>query len=117
MHEATLMSPTSPILQQYERIAELSGQMLELARANEWDAVVSLSRDYAQAVENLKALQPLNDEDLLARKPLLARILQDDASIRHLASPELARLGTLLGNMRRHQNVLETYLAPSKNRP
>jgi len=44
---------------------------------------------------------------------LLTQILEDDAQIRHLATPELGRLGALLGNMKRQQTVLQAYYSPS----
>lgn len=110
------MSRSKSVLNQYKIIAGLSGKMVQLARENQWDEVVATSREYAIAVQELRQYEPLDDTDRLARKPLLQKILQHDAEIRNLAAPELARLGALLGNMKRHQNVLQTYLAPPKSR-
>jgi flagellar protein FliT len=103
------MSHTSSILRQYEIIAGISTRMLVEARANNWDTVVALGEQYQDAVESLRAITSLSDKDREGRKKLLAKILDDDASIRMLARPELERLGTLLGNMRRQQTVLHTY--------
>jgi|TARA_A100001391_G_scaffold156327_1_gene114316 flagellar protein FliT len=111
------MSRSKTILNQYQTIANLSGKMVQLARENQWDEVVATSQAYSEAVNALRQYEPLDDSDRLARKPLLQKILQDDAEIRELAAPELVRLGSLLGSMRRHQNVLQTYLAPPKSRP
>lgn len=102
--------PDSPsIVHRYQRIADISGQMLKLAQANDWDSVIALSQQYCAAVEMLRPLAPLDSDDKTARKTLLTKILDDDARIRNLAAPELARLGAMLGAMKRHQNVLETY--------
>ena len=103
------MSPTPSILRQYEIIAGISSRMLAEARANRWDAVVALGEQYHDAVESLRFISALSDEDRLARKDLLTKILNDDASIRQLAMPELDRLGALLGNMKRQQSVLHAY--------
>ncbi|MAK54627.1 MAG: flagellar protein FliT [Pusillimonas sp.] len=111
------MSQSKSVLNQYKIIANLSGKMVQLARDNHWDEVVAVSQEYISAVQALRQYEPLDDSDRLARKPLLQKILQDDAEIRDLAAPEMARLGSLLGNMKRHQNVLQTYLAPPKTRP
>ncbi|MBC7202603.1 MAG: flagellar protein FliT [Pusillimonas sp.] len=111
------MSRSQSILNQYKIIASLSGKMVALARDNQWDDVVATSQEYSEAVQALRQYEPLNDSDRLIRKPLLQKILRDDAEIRNLAAPELARLGSLLGNMKRHQNVLQTYLAPPNLRP
>ena len=83
------MTTSDPILRQYELIADIASHMLELAQANDWEAVVVLSHQYQEAVDNLRALQPLTSADRLARRELLTRILDHDARIRSLASPEL----------------------------
>ena len=110
------MTQTSPTLRQYELIASLSDKMVRLARQNDWESVVSVGQQYINAVEHLKALTPLDDDDRLARKPYLTKILNDDARIRHMVAPELERLGGLLGTMKRQQHVADTYLAPPKIR-
>lgn len=106
------MSNSSPILRQYELIAELSQKMLAQARADHWQEVIALGQQYHTAIQALNNMTPLGNEDRLARKPLLAQILDDDARIRNLAAPELVRLGALLGNIKRHQSVLHAYCAP-----
>lgn len=105
---------SAPILHQYEVIADISGHMLLQARSNNWDTVIELSKNYYEAVEKLRKFAPLDQNDRIARQALLTKILNDDARIRDLASPELRRLGALLGNMKRHQSVLETYCAPAR---
>lgn len=109
--------PDQPsIVLRYQHIAEISGRMLKLAQANDWDSVIALSQQYCDAVELLRPLTPLDNGDKLARKSLLTKILDDDARIRNLAAPEMARLGAMLGAMKRHQNVLEAYCNPSPDR-
>lgn len=103
---------TQGVLAQYQLIAGLSARMLTQAKANQWDAVIQLGEEYQQAVEHLKTLKPLSNEDREARRQLLMQILDNDASIRHLVSPELERLNGLLGNLKRQQNVLQTYSSP-----
>lgn len=103
------MSHTPSILRQYEIIARISGRMLAEARVNNWDTVVALGEEYQDAVESLRAISTLSNEDREARRELLVKILDDDATIRMLARPELDRLGSLLGNMKRQQTVLHTY--------
>ncbi|NYT61945.1 flagellar protein FliT [Alcaligenaceae bacterium] len=103
------MSHTPSILRQYETIARISGRMLDEARINNWDKVVALGEEYQDAVESLRVNGTLSNEDREARRGLLIKILDDDASIRMLARPELDRLGALLGNMKRQQTILHTY--------
>lgn len=103
------MNSHTDILNRYQAIAEISGQMLAEARANRWDTVFSLGEQYHQAVEALRDLDLQSLEERDARKQLLAQILEDDANIRRLAMPELERLSGLLGNIRRQHRVLRTY--------
>ncbi len=108
-----IMSEPSSILRQYEAIAGITRRMLVEARANNWDQVVMLGRDYQQAVEALRGIDTLSTEDRQARLALLTQILDDDARIRHLAAPELTRLGALLGDMKRQHTVLQAYCTPT----
>lgn len=103
------MNARLDILSRYQAIAEISGRMLTEARANRWDAVVTLGEQYTQAVETLREINTLSLEDREARKELLTQILDDDANIRRLAMPELERLSGLLGNVKRQHRVLRTY--------
>src|SRR5690606_27904537 len=108
-----IMSQPSTTLRQYEVIAGLSSRMLEHARAGLWDEVLILSSQYQAAVETLRGMNPLAEGERVAQRDLLVRILDDDANIRLLASPELNRLGKLLGDIRRQHTVLQAYCAPS----
>lgn len=103
------MASTSPILRQYQIIAALSAQMRAKADAQQWNEVVQLGAQYADAVKALREFESLGADDRTARRVLLTRILDDDAHIRHLAAPELQRLGHLMGAIKRHQAVLQTY--------
>src|SRR5690606_6739586 len=97
------------LLSHYQAIADLSGRMLQEARANRWEEVFALGVQYHDAVNTLKSLNALSPEDREARKSLLTQILDDDANIRRLATPELERLSGLLGNTKRQHRVLRTY--------
>jgi flagellar protein FliT len=103
---------TQGVLAHYQLIAGLSARMLSEAKASQWDAVAELGQEYQQAVEHLKTLKPLSGEDREARRQLLIQILDNDAGIRHLVAPELERLNSILGNLKRQQNVLQTYSSP-----
>lgn len=103
------MTSQPDMLSHYQVIADLSGRMLQEAQANRWDAVIALGAEYQNAVETLRTLDVLSPEDREARKSLLTQILDDDANIRRLASPELERLASLLGNVKRQHRVLRTY--------
>ncbi|MGE4592452.1 flagellar protein FliT [Alcaligenes sp.] len=108
------MSDTSnPIVDQYQIIASITRHMLELAQMARWEDVFEQSERYQLAVEKLKNMEDLSITEKQARRQLLTQILEDDAQIRHLATPELGRLGALLDNMKRQQTVLQAYYTPS----
>jgi len=110
------MNTTTPsLLQQYEAIANITSSMLQQAQLNAWDEVFTLSERYIAAVDCLRTMDALSSSDRESRRELLTRILEDDAHIRYLATPELQRLDKLLGNMRRQQNILQTYYPNTAN--
>lgn len=80
-----------------------------MAETQQWDRLVSLGSEYHLAVERLKQLDPLDDDQRTARLELLTRILDDDAQIRQLVAPELDRLSHLLGTIKRQRTVLQAY--------
>lgn len=106
------MCQTQSSLCPYHVIAEITHRMLVHAQADQWDEVTALAPDYKNAVEALQTLGALPREQLEARRQLMTRILENDAGIRRLASPELERLGLLISNLKRQRNVLKAYYAP-----
>jgi len=111
-----LVSPHAPLLRHYQAIATLSAEMLDKAQAQQWDALVELGHQYRDAVERLQSLNPLDDDQKNARRALLTQILNNDAHIRRLISPELDRLGHLLGAFKRQRNVLQAYYSGARRR-
>jgi len=99
-----------PALPHYEYLSRLSGQMLAHAQAQDWNVVVTLCLRYQQAVDDLREMMgselPVN---VAARHALLSKILSDDVSLRDLISPELTRLGKLLGMLKRKRTLHQTY--------
>lgn len=99
-------------MQCYEQIAVLTASMLQLARAGSWDALASQEVKYRARVEDLKGIEPthaLDGEQIERKYQLLCRILADDAEIRDILTPELARLSRLLGSVQRQQTLHRAY--------
>jgi flagellar protein FliT len=84
------MKTTEEYFEHYEAIAALSGQMLVAARSGEWGELKSMQVAYRQLVDRLKEVDSGSELDETAK----ARKL-DDAAIRDLTSPSLARLSAL----------------------
>lgn len=102
----------SAVMDCYEQIAPLVARMLTLARVGNWDALITLEAQFRADIERLKVMDPTDtlDQSQLERKHLLLKgILADDAEIRNLISPQMARLSALLGSMHQQQNLQQTY--------
>lgn len=109
----TTMAETTPdTLCHYQTIVDITEHMLAYARAAQWDQVTALAREYRQAVQNLHNAPPLSHEELASRRELMLTILENDASLRRLITPELERIGRTVGNLHRQRNVLQAYFAP-----
>lgn len=100
------------ILDHYQEIASITGEMLTAAQAGDWDTAMIHGQQYCERVENLRQTErktPLDEAGRAMKYDLLVRILENDALTRDLAIPQLARLGELLGRMKRQQTLLSAY--------
>ncbi len=89
------------IVERYRRMAEASGRMLDAARDDDWDRVCLLEKDCARIVAELSTLGDLSpsDPDLRQQKiVLMRRVLSDDAAIRQLSEPWMAKLDAMMRN-------------------
>jgi flagellar protein FliT len=88
----------APGLELYENIARATQRMVEAARALDWEALGAAQRDCLELVQRAGSLGAgVLDAEARARKAQLMRtMLRNDAELRALAHPELARLDALL---------------------
>ena len=106
----TSLTQSSTILEQYQEIALSTREMLTADQA--CDTALMHGQLYCEQVERLRHAEPVNPLDEAGRSmkyDLLVRILENDAMTRDLALPQLARLGELLGRMKRQQTLLSAY--------
>ncbi len=78
------------LLNYYEAIEHASQDMLEAARAGDWDTVVRLEGACAVLISQLKHAANANElpaEELVLKGRIMQRILRNDAEIRNLAEP------------------------------
>lgn len=111
MHPFKLKA-SSPVTRGYEEVLLLSEQMLEAARAGNWDAMSELQQVYVAEVDQLRALGPQpapSAEERTRRYRLLERILAHDAAIRQIVMPQMSQLEVLLGSSRRKQELVRAY--------
>ena len=109
---------TEQLLETYDRLSNATAHMLTAAQAGDWQRLVSLEKDCSDLVARLSHLE--NDdplpEGLRERKAaMLRKVLADDAAIRDITEPYLARLGTMLGTNRREQQLLKSYGPPTNS--
>jgi flagellar protein FliT len=94
------------LLNYYEAIEKASQDMLESARAGNWDHVVKLEGACALLISQLKhaaSKQALGAEEAQLKTRIMQRILVNDAEIRQLAEPWLEDLDNLLAG--RHKTL------------
>jgi len=110
---ARLASSAADSLGQYEKIAVLTSVMAAAAAAGDWDSALAFGQQYCHAVELLRddtqAQTALTTEERAVKQALLLRILANDAAMRDALTPQLARLETLLGGLKRQQTLRHAY--------
>jgi len=87
------------LLTYYEAIERASAEMLNAARAGNWDEVVKLEGACVLLISQLKNAARQNElrpEEARAKSRIMQRILVNDAEIRHLAEPWLSDLDQLM---------------------
>lgn len=87
------------LLNYYEAIERASADMLDAARAGNWDEVVKLEGACAVLISQLKHAakeKALASEESKLKSRIMQRILLNDAEIRHLAEPWLEDLDKLM---------------------
>jgi len=91
---------STTLLNYYEAIEKASAEMLDAARAGNWDAVVKLEGACAVLIAQLKnaaQTSKLQQAEAREKSRIMQRILLNDAEIRHLAEPWLEDLDQMLG--------------------
>ncbi len=84
------------LISYYEAIEQASADMLQSARAGDWDEVVKLEGACALLISQLKHAasdQSLSADEAPLKARIMQRILVTDAEIRALAEPWLDELG------------------------
>ena len=92
---------TQGLLSFYEAIEHASQDMLDAARAGDWDTVVRLEGACAVLIGRLKqaaADRRLGREEAALKSRIMQRILLNDSEIRNLAEPWINDLGRINGH-------------------
>jgi|SRR5690554_5564951 len=96
----------------YETLGRVSADMVEAARANDWDRLTELDRQMTAAREAL-ARQPESgtpdDATLLRRAALITTILENNREVRRHVDPWMASARRLLTSGERERSVRAAY--------
>lgn len=95
----------------YEDAARLTREMLGEARAQQWDNVVAKEKLCAEKLARLPSTMPQQHDPLHQRRKaeLIRSMLDDNAEIRILAEPWLARLSELICDTRQQSRLHHMY--------
>lgn len=103
------------IIQTYEAILEITAQMLEAARSADWDRLVEREKQCRALVDKLMAARmdvELDDDARRRKAEIIRKVLSDDAAIRDLTQPWMARLQHLLTSAGQERRLQAAYGRP-----
>lgn len=83
----TSLHPNSPIIL-YQQLVQLSNQIVENIRQQQWVTAAELCHVYSDILELLKTLPHLTREQRKKRRAFLSTILNNDAEIRAYLNPQ-----------------------------
>jgi flagellar protein FliT len=103
----------SMLLEEYQRLSGITGQMREAAAGGEWDRLISLEKECKRKVEEIKPRDviPANPDERAQKVALLKKILADDADIRSRTESWMEQLQRLMQSNRSEQRLQQAYLA------
>jgi flagellar protein FliT len=104
--------PEAAVLDCYEAIARASGRMLAAAQSADWDALIAAEMACARSITEVSALSraaAISAEGNKRRMAIIHRVLADDAQIRNLVEPRLAKLESFLHGRATGRRVQNAY--------
>lgn len=101
------------IIEDYQRLSDITGQMRDAAATGEWDKLVELERRCTQEVETIKPrdVVPADEVSRKQKADLIRKMLADDKAIRELTEPWMRQLERIMQSARSEQRVQQAYLA------
>jgi flagellar protein FliT len=103
----------SLLLEDYQRLSGITGQMREAAAGGEWNRLISLEQECKRKVEEIKPRDviPADPDERAQKLALLKKILADDADIRNRTEGWMEQLQRIMQSSRSKQRLQHTYLA------
>ncbi|MES1983086.1 MAG: flagellar protein FliT [Pseudomonadota bacterium] len=103
----------STVIENYEFLSSITGQMRDAAMQGQWDQLVELEKQCSQRVEIMKAEDTatvLNESGRLEKVALIRKILADDAEIRRQTEPWMDRLQQLMHSTGQERRLQQAYM-------
>jgi flagellar protein FliT len=103
----------SLLIEDYQQLSGITGQMREAAAVGEWDRLISLEKECSRKVEAIKPHDcvPSNPDERAQKLALLKKILADDADIRNQTETWMEQWQRIMQSTRSEQRLQQTYLA------
>ncbi|WP_283745304.1 flagellar protein FliT [Sideroxydans sp. CL21] len=103
----------SLVLEDFQRLSGITGQMREAATVGEWDRLISLEQECKRKFEEIKPRDviPSSAEERAQKLALLKKILADDAAIRNRTEGWMEQIRRIMQSNRSEQRLQQTYLA------
>lgn len=102
----------NPVIENYEFLSSIMGQMRVAATQGEWDHLVELEGQCSQRVEAMKAQDaatPIDETTRLRKVALIRKMLADDKEIRNHTEPWMAQLQHLIQSTGQERRLLRAY--------
>lgn len=103
---------STEIIQTYESILAVTAEMLEAARNNDWDRLVEREqhcRDLVGRLMQAREPAPLDPASRKRKAQIIRQVLADDAAIRDLTQPWMARLQHLMTSTSQERRLNTAY--------
>lgn len=102
----------NPVIENYEFLSSITGQMRAAATQGEWDHLVELEKQCSQRVDAMKApdtAAKLDESARLRKVALIRKILADDAEIRNHTEQWMAQLQRIMQSTGQERRLREAY--------
>jgi len=101
------------IIEEYQHLSDITGQMREAASHGDWDKLVELEQRCTQQVTALKPhdVVPSDETSRKQKADLIRKMLADDKAIRELTEPWMRQLERIMQSARSEQRLQHAYLA------
>lgn len=103
----------SLILEEYQRLSDITGKMREAAIAGEWDELIALEKRCSHEVDALKPhdIIPTDDAERRMKVSLIKKMLADDKVIRERTEPWMMQLQQIMQSARIEHRMQQAYFS------